>query len=279
VALVLVRMHKKLALKYYETCDPPAQNGTKYDAAIDITIINELSHSGRVSSGKLKKSIEGILRRHVPRRTYYTHLSMMIKDGLLDRIDTGRGAAVDYSLSEAARKKQKLMLLWNGPDYGISSSRIIKEAYVHILFSDIINNDNNGVSIKDLERKYRQSSYENDIIKAFKLLVENGLIKPKGKQGYTLADPELEQLLVDILDYRKKIKDAEGKQEIRQIWEEYEMLEVQRRYSDDRVSVINRIGTKHANALKKFSFLRDVIQMYCPLLFPELPYRDLMSNS
>jgi hypothetical protein len=276
---VLVRMHKNLARKYYGICDPPAQNGTQYDAAIDITIINQLSYSDRLSSGKLKKSIEGILGRHIPRRTYYTHLSMMIKDGLLDRIDTGRGTAVDYSLSEAARKRQKLMLLWNGPDYRISFSRIIKEAYVHILFSDIINDGNNGVSIKHLEMKYRKSSYQNDIIKAFKLLVEDGLIKPKGKQDYMLADPELEQLLVDILDYRKKIKDAEGKQEIRQLWEEYEMLEGQRRYSDDRIAVINRIGTKNANALKKFSFLRDVIQMYCPLLFPELPYRDLMSNS
>ncbi|PWU81758.1 MAG: hypothetical protein DLM72_05330 [Candidatus Nitrosopolaris wilkensis] len=109
---------------------------------------------------------------------------------------------------------------------------------------------------------------------AFKLLVEIGLLKSISKKNYVLASPELDKLLSDILEYRKQIKDAEGKKETRQIVEEYNMMG-RKRCPDDRINAINRIKTQHAIALEEYSFLRDVIQMYCPLL-PELPYRDLM---
>jgi hypothetical protein len=56
------------------------------------------------------------------------------------------------------------------------------------------------------------------------------------------------------------------------------MLEGEKRLSDRRNDMINKIKTKHVSTLKEYSFLRDVIQTYCPLLYPEIPYRDLMSH-
>jgi hypothetical protein len=276
---VLVKTVKNLPLKYYGMCESPAQNGTQYDAAIDLAIIDELCNSSRLSSGELKRSIEGILNRFIPRRTYYTHLNMMIHDDLLIRTDNGeRGKqSVFYSLTEATKKKHKLMPLRTDQIHRTSYFSIVKEMYAHIFFNNIIKNRNNGISVKVLERKYRNSSYLNQIITAFKLLVENDLLESTNKKNYVLSDPGLGKLLADILEYRKDIKEAESKSERRQIMEEYDMLET-KGYPEDRINAINIIKTKHANTLKEYSYLRDVIQMYCPLLFPEIPYRDLMRS-
>jgi hypothetical protein len=45
--------------------------------------------------------------------------------------------------------------------------------------------------------------------------------------------------------------------------------------TNSRIIAINEIRKKHAITLNEFSFLSDVIQIFCPPLFPELPYREL----
>lgn len=38
---------------------------------------------------------------------------------------------------------------------------------------------------------------------------------------------------------------------------------------------VDEIMKKHKKRLSKYSFLSGVIQIYCPLLYPELPYHEL----
>jgi len=47
--------------------------------------------------------------------------------------------------------------------------------------------------------------------------------------------------------------------------------------TNSRIIAIKEIKKKHANTLKDFSFLSDVIQIFCPPVFPDLPYRELTS--
>lgn len=154
---------------------------------------------------------------------------------------------------------------------------MIKKAYAHILFNYAINDGTIGISIRDLKKKFQGYTHLSDIIGGFQILVDNGLIKPLRKGKYIVSDPQLRNLLIDILGYRRIIKDKEGSNELRQIAEEYDMLEGDRRMSDRRNDMLDKIKTKHASTLKEYSFLRDVIQTYCPLLYPEIPYRDLLS--
>jgi len=122
--------------KYYGVCDSPAQNGKQYDFAIDDAIINELFISTSLSSGDLKGKLEKKLGRDIFPKTYYNHINMMIEDNLLKRIDLGKRGikSVYYSLTEAAKKKQKLMLMppRTGEIHRTSYFSIIKEIYAHI---------------------------------------------------------------------------------------------------------------------------------------------------
>lgn len=160
----------------------------------------------------------------------------------------------------------------------ISRLKVIKEAYAHILFNYAINDSKIGLSIRDLKKKFQGYTHLSDIIGS-QILVDNGLIKSLRKGKFIVSDPQLRNLLIDILGYRRIVKDKEGSEELRQIAEEYDMLEGERRISDRRNDMIDKIKTKHASTLKEYSFLRDVIQTYCPLLYPEIPYRDLLSYS
>jgi DNA-binding PadR family transcriptional regulator len=132
-----------------------------------------------------------------------------------------------------------------------------------------------GIPINSFINKVR-FTYKSDITEAFELLLKNGLIKPKLKFGsemrYVLADNALDDLITDLYEFRRTIKEKEGKSEMRQAIEECQIEEVK----NDRLNIINCIKRKHEKTLKEYGFLSDVIQIFCPLLFPELPYREFM---
>jgi hypothetical protein len=106
--------------------------------------------------------------------------------------------------------------------------------------------------------------------------VDSGLLlssEDSDHKRYLLVDPALHNLLKDIVDFRKTIQQNEGKSERRQIIEESDMMKENK--TNSRIIAINEIKKKHANTLKDYSFLSDVIRIFCPPLFPELPYREL----
>jgi hypothetical protein len=261
------------ALKYYGISEPPAENGLTYDTAIDIAIISELSVCDSLSSAELKRRIEKTLDRSIFPKTYYNHLKMLVSDNLLNRDDSaGIGKLVFYSLTEEAKKRKPLRLLRMDPDY-----RLSKHMYYHLLFQGIIKNNRNRISIQDFIN--RSSIYGQTLRVALTLLVDSGLLlspEASDHKRYLLADPALHNLLRDIVDFRKNIQRNEGKSERRQIIEESEMVNTKNK-TNSRIVAINEIKKKHANTLRDYSFLSDVIQIFCPLLFPELPYRELMS--
>lgn len=261
------------ALKYYGMSEPPAENGLTYDTAIDIAIISELSVCDSLSSAELKRRIEKTLDRSIFPKTYYNHLKMLVSDNLLNRDGSaGIGKLVFYSLTEEAKKRKPLRLLRMDPDY-----RLSKHMYYHLLFQGIIKNNRNRISIQDFINK--SSIYEQTLRVALTLLVDSGLLlspEASDHKRYLLADPALHNLLRDIVDFRKNIQRNEGKSERRQIIEESEMVNTKNK-TNSRIVAINEIKKKHANTLRDYSFLSDVIQIFCPLLFPELPYRELMS--
>jgi|GEM_PF-2414990 len=261
------------ALKYYGISEPPAENGLTYDTAIDIAIISELSVCDSLSSAELKRRIEKTLDRSIFPKTYYNHLKMLVSDNLLNRDDSaGIGKLVFYSLTEEAKKRKPLRLLRTDPDY-----RLTKHMYYHLLFQGIIKNNRNRISIQDFIN--RSSIYGQTLRVALTLLVDSGLLlspEASDHKRYLLADPALHNLLRDIVDFRKTIQQNEGKSERRQIIEESEMVNTKNK-TNSRIVAINEIKKKHANTLRDYSFLSDVIQIFCPLLFPELPYRELMS--
>ncbi len=247
------------ALKYYGISEPPAENGLTYDTAVDIAIISELSVCDSLSSAELKRRIEKTLDRSIFPKTYYNHLKMLVSDNLLNRDDSaGIGKLVFYSLTEEAKKRKPLKLLRTDPDYGL-----VKGMYYHLLFQGIIKNSKNVTSNEDLRL-------------AFTLLVDSGLLlalEEFGHNRYLIADPALHNLLKDIVDFRKTVQQNEGKSERRQIIEESDMMKENK--TNSSIIAINKIRKKHANTLKDYSFLSDVIQIFCPPLFPELPYREL----
>jgi hypothetical protein len=261
------------ALKYYGISEPPAENGLTYDTAIDIAIISELSVCDSLSSAELKRRIEKTLDRSIFPKTYYNHSKMLVSDNLLNRDDSaGIGKLVFYSLTEEAKKRKPLRLLRTDPDY-----RLTKHMYYHLLFQGIIKNNRNRISIQDFIN--RSSIYGQTLRVALTLLVDSGLLlspEASDHKRYLLADPALHNLLRDIVDFRKTIHQNEGKSERRQIIEESEMVNAKNK-TNSRIVAINEIKKKHANTLRDYSFLSDVIQILCPLLFPELPYRELMS--
>jgi hypothetical protein len=194
---------------------------------------------------------------------------MLVGDNLLNRADSaGIGNQVFYSLTEEAKKRKRLKLLRTDPDY-----RLIKHMYYHLLFQGIIKNGGNKISIKDFIN--RSPHYAQILRVAMTLLVGSGLLESDQKR-FLLADPALHNLLKDMVDFRKTIQQNERKDERRQTIEESEMMEINNK-TNSRIIAINEIKKKHANTLKDYSFLSDVIQIFCPPLFPELPYRVLMT--
>ena len=132
-----------------------------------------------------------------------------------------------------------------------------------------------GIAINSFINKV-SFTYKSHITEAFKLLLKNGLIKPKlkfgGEMRYVLADNPLDDLITDLYEFRRTIKEKEGKDEMRQAIEECQIKEMK----NERLNIINYIKRKHEKTLKEYAFLSDVIQIFCPLLFPELPYREFM---
>jgi hypothetical protein len=263
------QMPSRRNTKYYGIRCSPAENGLKYDTAIDAAIIDELSVFGSLSSAKLKRRIEKALHRNIFPKTYYNHMKMLVSDNLLDRDDSaGLGKLVFYSLTEEAKNRKPLGLLRTDPDYSKT-----KYLYYHLLFEGIIKNRRNRISIKDFIN--RSGIYRHYLRVALKYLVDSNLLlspKESGHIMYLLADPVLHNLLKDIVDFREIIKQNEGKSEERQVIEEYDMMRTENK-TNGRIIAINEIKKKHAIALKKYSFLSDVIQIFCPPLFLELPYR------
>jgi hypothetical protein len=254
--------------KYYGASRSPADNGLNYDIAIDAAIMDEVSRTrrgfGSFSSAGLKKKIEKTLHRNIFPKTYYNHLKMLVSDNLLSRDDSaGIGKQVFYLFTEEARKRKQLRLLRTDPNYVL-----IKHMYYHLLFQCIIKNGGNKISIQDFIN--RLPNYAQILREGITLLVDSGLLESDQKR-YLLADPALHNLLKDMVDFRKAIQQNERKNERRQIIEEYEMIKTNNK-TTSRIIAINEIKKKHANTLKDYSFLSDVIQIFCPPLFPELPY-------
>jgi hypothetical protein len=198
---------------------------------------------------------------------------MLVSDNLLNRDDSaGIGKLVFYSSTEEEKERKPLRLLRTDPDY-----RLTKHMYYHLLFQGIIKNNRNRISTQDFINS--SPIYGQTLRVALALLVDSGLLlspEASDHKRYLLADPALHNRLRDIVDFRKTILQNEGKSERRQIIEESEMVNTKNK-TNSRIIAINEIKKKHANTLRDYSFLSDVIQIICPLLYPGLPYRELMS--
>ena len=88
---------------------------------------------------------------------------------------------------------------------------------------------------------------------------------------YVLADNALDDLITDLYEFRRTIKEKEGKSEMRQAVEECQIKKVR----NERLNIINCIKRKHERTLKEYGFLSDVIQIFCPLLFQNYHIENL----
>lgn len=80
-------------------------------------------------------------------------------------------------------------------------------------------------------------------------MLDSGLLlspEAPDHKRYLLADPALYNLLRNIVDFRKTIRQNEGKSERRQIIEESEMVNTKNK-TNSRIIAINEIKKKHAN--------------------------------
>lgn len=260
--------NKPGCIKYYGMSHWPAENGLDYDREIDVAIFTVLSSSSVVSSGELKRKIEGILNRRINRQTFYNHLKMLVKDSLLNKQDSGeRGKqSVFYSLTDETKRRKKLHLLRTDSDYGL-----VKHLYAHLLFRHLA--PASGTSIEDIKNQ-SFNYYRNRLLSAFQILLKNGLVKLKKPTGmkYIIADKAFYRLVVDICEL-DKITRTHGKSLL------LASSRIREEIDKDILAATDHIKNKHEKTLKKFSFLSDVIQIFCPLLFPQLPYREWMPLS
>jgi hypothetical protein len=99
-----------------------------YDESIDDCIILKLLTNDTLSSGILKKVVELRLSRAISPDVFFPHLSKMVANGELIKVDEGRGRHVYYSVSEYTKKQRQLNIL------RISDKQVIfKKIYEKIL--------------------------------------------------------------------------------------------------------------------------------------------------
>ena len=257
-------MANKPGFKYYGISHWPAENGLDYDREIDLALFNVLSSSSVISSGELKRKIEGILNRRINRQTFYNHLKMLVKDGLLNKQDTGeRGKqSVFYSLTDETKRRTKLHLLRTDPQYAL-----VKHLYAHLIFKHL--SSESGTSTEVIKSRAKE------LLPGLRILLKDGLIKPSTKKKYIIADKALFNLVADICELDKLCK-SQGKSLIILGYQSQAGYPSNNKeeVGYDIIDAINRIKKKHQKTLNKYSFLSDVIQIFCPFLFPQLPYRE-----
>jgi DNA-binding transcriptional ArsR family regulator len=255
---------KPNCIKCYDVYQWPSENGLNYDRSIDSAIFDELFTSKQVSSGELNRRTERTLHRRITHRTYYNHLQILVDDGLLTKKDTGeRGKmSVFYSLSPDAKRRQKLHLLRTDPLYNT-----VKHMYAYLLFKCLVSRS--GISLNEIKTR---------LVPAFEALLGEGLISLNNNGKYVVDDAALRGLLTDISKINRIARDR-GKSAI--IMGYLYQRGCRTRSKEDIdfeiIVALNSIKEKHERTLAKFSFLSDVIQIYCPYLYPHLPFRELMT--
>jgi hypothetical protein len=259
-----VNIIKPNSLKYYGVNQWPAENGLKYDKDIDSAIFSQLSSSDSLSSGELKRRIDRSLHRLINRRTYYNHLRTLVDDGLVDRKDTGvRGKqSVFYSVSGDAKRRRKLHLLRGDPAYNT-----VKYDYARLLFGYF--ESKSMISKEDIKI---------DLFPALKELLRDGLIKSKNNTKFAIADNALSDLIRDISELNE-LGGYKGKSPIIMGYQhQLGHRTTDDDFNDDDITAgFDRLKKKHGKTLIEYSFLSDVIQIYCPLLYPRLPYREFVA--
>jgi hypothetical protein len=110
----IFNMSKPPRAKYYSLHEClKRRNGIKYDEAVDVAIVDELTFTKEINSADLKRKIEKTLERTIIDKTYYNHLQRLQYDKIVHKRDTGdRGIkSVYYSLTEEVKKRVQLRLL------------------------------------------------------------------------------------------------------------------------------------------------------------------------
>lgn len=172
--------------------------------------------------------------------------------------------SVFYASSEEAKRRTKLHLLRTDSQYAL-----VKHLYAHLIFRYL--SSESGTSPEIIKSRAKQ------LLSGFRILLKDGLIKSSTKNKYIIADKALFNLVADICELDKLCK-TQGKSLLVLGYQS------QAGYSSnnkqevgyDIIDAIDHIKKKHEKTLNKYSFLSDVIQIFCPLLFPQLPYREFM---
>jgi DNA-binding PadR family transcriptional regulator len=258
-------MIKSSRSKYHGVSQWPEENGLNYDKDIDSAIFSELSYSDTVGSGELKRRIESVLHRTVNRRTYYNHLRTLSDDGLLDKKDTGvRGKqSVFYSLSPDAKRRKRLHLLRTDRRYDMA-----KHGYANLLFRYF--GSKSIVSKEDIKTHMAPVLEE---------LLRDGLIKSKNNARYIIVDKALSNLIKDISELNKMGGNGRSPLIMGYQCQLGAKTPIEEEIHDDNIIAnVDEIKKKQEETLATYSFLSDVIQIFCPLLYPQLPYREIMSS-
>jgi hypothetical protein len=188
----------------------------------------------------------------------------LVDDGLLDKKDTGiRGKqSVFYSLSPDAKRRKRLHLLRTDPGYDTA-----KHEYAYLFFRCLVSRS--GISLNEIKSR---------LVPAFESLLGEGLINLNNNGKYVVVDAALRGLLTDVSKINK-MGGNRGKSVIIMGYQ-YQMGCRTRSEEDidfEIIAALNSIKEKHERTLAKFSFLSDVIQIYCPFLYPHLPFREFMT--
>lgn len=130
-------------------------------------------------------------------------------------------------------------------------------------------------SIEDIKNQ-SFNYYQDRLLSALQILLKDGLVKLKKPTSmkYIIADKAFYRLVVDICKL-DKITRIQGKSLLLVGYQSHTRQDI----DNNIVASIDHIKKKHEKTLKKFSFLSDVIQIFCPLLFPQLPYKEWMPLS
>jgi hypothetical protein len=111
-----------------------SKKGSTYNQEIDRVVVRELSQTGKMHSGRLKRVIEKTLGRRVTPKIWRNHLRKMQSENYLSREDTReRNTKVFYSLTERAIELRDLKILRMDPERSL-----FLQIYANLFFRAVI---------------------------------------------------------------------------------------------------------------------------------------------
>ncbi len=110
----------------------------QYDERIDACVIEELNCNNRISYLTLKDRVEKLLGRTLSFDTYNNHLRRMQAENIISKEDKKeRGKKVFYSMTEQAKKQQRLDLLAVSPKQPYSEVFMKKYSFLRYFIDRI----------------------------------------------------------------------------------------------------------------------------------------------